>query len=89
MALKKSVQMENGVSVNDAYHRVECIMHPTKSIMVSHLRSYAMRDESAPHDQFFTERVMSCDFDMYGNTAWAQAYKHVMTMAEFGDAVDC
>ena len=97
MALKKSITTESLVHVADAYHRVEGITHPSKSSMTFHVRSYVMKDapdggfgsEKMPHDTFFREMVIGCDFAIGGKSAWDQAYDHLKTLPEFADAVNC
>lgn len=92
MAIKKSITTDALVSVENAYHRVEGIVHPTKETMKFHLRSYVLKnsiDEETPHDVFFYEQVISCSFDMSGSSAWEQAYAHLKTLPEYADAIDC
>lgn len=97
MALKKSIVTDALVSVENAYHRVEGIVHPTKDTMKFHLRSYVLKgftDEEEvvneqPHDLFFHEQVYACEFDINGSTAWIQAYTYLKSLPEFSDAVDC
>ena len=97
MALKKSITTETFVHVDDAYHRVEGVTHPSKHQMTFHVRSYVIKDvidengNSAiiPHEVFFKERVVSCEFKIDGASAWGQAYAYLKTLEEFVDAVDC
>lgn len=97
MALKKSITTETLVHVEDAYHRVEGITHPSKCEMKFHVRSYVIKDgfdeegnpAKIPHEIFFSERVIACEFKIDGASAWEQAYAHLKTTPEFADAVDC
>lgn len=97
MALKKSITTDSLVHVADAYHRVEGITHPSKSSMKFHVRSYVMKDapdlgsssEKIPHDTFFRELVVGCDFAIGGKNAWNQAYDYLKTLPEFAGAMDC
>ena len=97
MALKKSITTETLVHVEDAYHRVEGITHPSKTEMKFHVRSYVQIDgvdkngdpAKIPHDVFFSERVVACQFKIDGASAWNQAYDYLRSVPEFADAVDC
>lgn len=97
MALKKSITTEALVHVDDAYHRVEGVAHPSKLEMKFHVRSYVMKDAfddngiqtKIPHEVFFNERVISCDFEINRASAWDQAYDYLKTLPEFAGALDC
>lgn len=97
MAIKKSFTTDAMVFVEDAYHRIENIMHPSKTKMVFQVRSYIMKSvefddgtiATVPHDVFFSERSVTCSFQIGEIDAWHQAYAHLKTMPEFIDAVDC
>ena len=97
MALNKSIITEQLVKVESAYHRVEGIIHPSKSEIKFHLRSYVIKDVvdnsgvqiKSPHDVFFSERVISCGFEISNTNAWEQAYAYLKTLPEFKDAADC
>ena len=97
MALNKSIVTEHFVGVENAYHRVEAVMHPSKQELKFHLRSYVVKDvidndgvkTKIPHDVFFNERIIACRFEIGKTNAWEQAYAHLKTLPEFADAVDC
>lgn len=97
MALKKSITTDSLVHVDGAYHRVEGVAHPSKCELKFHVRSYVMKDaidengvqNRIPHEVFFSERVVVCDFKIDAASAWDQAYTYLKTLPEFADAVDC
>ena len=84
MALKKTVVTAHGLTVADAYHRVESVQLPSKNEMQFVVRSYA--DQSKP---FFAEKSFGCAYDLIGANPIAQAYNHLKTLPEFAGATDC
>lgn len=84
MAFKKSVITVYGVSVSDAYHRVEHVEIIEKAQIKFRLRSYATTD--FPH---FADDEYEAAYDMNGGNPIAQAYAHLKTLPEFADSVDC
>lgn len=84
MALKKTVTTVYGVTVADAYHRVEAVQLLSKNEMQFVARSYA--DQSKP---FFAEKLFGCAYDLTGANPIEQAYNHLKTQPEFSGATDC
>lgn len=84
MALKITVTTQQGITVNNAYHRVESVHLVEKTEIGFQLRSYALPD--FPH---FSDVEYSCAYDIGGQNPIAQAYAHLKTLPEFAGAVDC
>jgi hypothetical protein len=84
MSLKKTVSTVYGVTVADAYHRVEAVQLPSKNEMQFVVRSYA--DQSKP---FFSEKLFNCAYDLAGVNPISQAYSHLKTLSDFAGAQDC
>lgn len=84
MALKITVTTPHGITVNNAYHRVEYMHIVGKTEIKFQMRSYASPD--FPH---FSDVEYSCAYDIGGKNPIAQAYAHLKTLPEFSDAVDC
>lgn len=86
MALRKTVATVYGISVGNAYHRVEALVLPQKDRMNFHVRSYA----NATGEPFFAEDVhMGVDYDLNGPNPIEQAYEYVKALPVFSGAVDC
>ena len=97
MAFRNTVTTSAAVTVGNAYHRVECISHPSKNEMTFHLRLYVMvnaKDEignniETPHEEFFHEKVISCPFVISDESAWHQAYLYLKGLQEYAESIDC
>ena len=86
MALKKNIQSEHGISVNDAYHRVENVLFIGKEQISFNVRSYINSEA-----KFLPVKDLGlvCDYNLIGNNPIAQAYQHLKTLPEFAGATDC
>lgn len=84
MALSMTIQTQYGVSVTDAYHRVEGLELLSKSQARFQLRAYANPLMVAICDTGFV-----VPYDLNGLNPIAQAYLHLKTLPEFANAVDC
>jgi hypothetical protein len=84
MALSKTINTPHGITVTDAYHRVEGLELLSKSQARFQLRAYANTTKAAIDDKAY---VMA--YDLGGDNPIRQAYLHLKTLPEFADAVDC
>jgi hypothetical protein len=84
MAIKKSVQTSFGVDVLDAYHRVEGVQLVSKDKIKFQVR--ASLDGVKPH---FDDAAYECAYDIQGDNPIRQAYRHLKTLTEFANAIDC
>lgn len=84
MALKKTITSSFGFEAVNAYHRVEAVMLENKDKINFYVRSY--KENGLP---FFTEQVLSCEYNIAGDNPIRQAYLHLKTLPEFADAMDC
>lgn len=83
MALKQTVTTASGITVENAYHRVENVVHVNKYAIEFKIRSYV--DSSLMP---FDERAFSCAYDIDGQNVYSQAYSAVKS-ALMPDADDC
>jgi len=83
MALKKKIELPNGLVVQDAYIRVESVTMD-KTQMSWKIAYYVAADKPA-----FQSDMRSGDYNLQGNNPIAQAYMAMKAMPEFADAVDC
>ena len=84
MALQKTIQTIYGVTINDAYHRVENVSLLNKNALKFDLASYADKDSAA-----IVNKQYISDYDLNGENPIKQAYLHLKTLPEFADAIDC
>jgi hypothetical protein len=84
MALKKLAQTPFGVTVQDAYIRVENVQLVAKNQMSFNVRTSV--DGVLPH---FADVGYECAYDIQGDNPIRQAYKHIKTLPEYAGAVDC
>lgn len=83
MALKKTVTTASGITVENAYHRIENVVHVNKTAIEFKIRSYV--DTSLMP---FDEQGFSCAYDIDGPNVYSQAYSAVKS-ALMPDADDC
>jgi hypothetical protein len=83
MALEKTIDTPFGLSVENAYHRVEGVVLNKISLQFK-VRSYV-----SPKHPAFTETVHICPYDIDGENPIKQAYAHLKTTDQFADAKDC
>jgi hypothetical protein len=86
MAFKKTVNTQIGVSVNDAYHRVEFVtIDKSKKRIDFHLRNY----KDANSASWISDELHACEYDINGANPISQAYVYLKTLPEFIDVTDC
>lgn len=83
MALEKTTGTPFGITVENAYHRVEGVVLNKISLQFT-VRGYVSLDHPA-----FTETVHMCPYDIEGENPIKQAYEHLKTTEQFADAKDC
>lgn len=83
MALKKTIELPNGITIQDAYVRVENVSLD-KTQMTWKIGYYVTPDKPA-----FQSDQRSSDYSIEGNNPIAQAYIAMKAMPEFADAIDC
>ena len=84
MALRQSILLDTGITIADAYRRVENISIISKSLMRASVRSYADVEKPACHDV-----AVVCAYNLDGANPIAQAYAHLKSLPEFAGATDC
>lgn len=84
MALKKNIDSAFGITINDAYIRVENISFDASKSMQFFVRIYAKQNFPA-----LSEQQMFLGYDMNGANPYAQAYSYIKTLPEFANATDC
>jgi hypothetical protein len=85
MALSRNIDTGWGISVPDAYCRIEAVSLTGKDTMSFHVRSYT----TAKGVPFFIEQIITCPYDITGPNPIKQAYQFLKTLPEFSNAVDC
>lgn len=85
MALKLTQTTNFGITVTDAYLRVENVIINSKIQIAFHLGSY-VNPNNLPS---FTSRSFVCSYDIFGDNPIKQAYLYVKSLPEYADAVDC
>ena len=84
MAIKKTKQLNNGVSVTDAYIRVEKLSIVDKTECSFALAHYA--DDS--QDEPFFSLSLTAPYDIDGDNPFAQAYSFVKSLNIYSGSVD-
>ncbi|WP_036986291.1 hypothetical protein [Pseudogulbenkiania sp. MAI-1] len=83
MALRKTIALPIGLSVVDAYHRVE-YAEVSKDQLRFQVRAYASVDFPACHDARYV-----CPYLLDGANPLIQAYEYLKSLPEYAGAVDC
>jgi hypothetical protein len=85
MALKNTIQSNFGLEIPNAYHRVGRIQIVNKSEMTFVVNTFVNDETAMPVET----NSYSCVYDLSGDNALAQAYKHLKTLLDFAGANDC
>lgn len=83
MAIKNNVELQNGITVDGAYCRVENV-EATKEKLTFSLRHYVSTDKP-----FFSEDRFECAHDLGGKNVFIQAYTHLKSLDVYKSSVDC
>lgn len=84
MALEKTMDAPIGVTIENAYHRVESVELLDKETIQFRVRSYVGLGKP-----FFKEDVFSCNYDLNGENPIKQAYECIKKLEEFAGSIDC
>jgi hypothetical protein len=84
MALKKNIDSQFGITISDAYIRVENVSFDKSKAMMFFVRVYAKQNFPS-----LSEQQMVLPYNMKGSNPYVQAYEHLKTLPEFSGAVDC
>lgn len=83
MALQKELQTVFGITIPNAYFRVDNVVINNKTNMSFLLKAYA--DTSSKEVDV---QNMVCTYDLNGDNPIKQAYEHLKTLPEFAGAAD-
>lgn len=83
MALRKTIDTPHGLTVTDAYHRVENVVLHGKTSIGFHVMSYA--DPSKEH---LVKKSHTCAYDLSGGNPISQAYDYLKGLPEFDGSED-
>jgi hypothetical protein len=85
MALKKTIQSNFGLEISNAYHRVGRIQIVNKTEMTFVANAFVDDKTDVPVET----KLHTCEYDLAGNNALAQAYTYLKTLPAFAGATDC
>lgn len=83
MALQKNTTMPTGVTVSNAYHRVNTVRIDQKNLL-----RFTVSGHVNPDLPEFEVQAYSCAYDIAGENPIEQAYEHLKTLSEFAGATD-
>jgi hypothetical protein len=84
VALKKTVQIESGVQVQNAYVRVEGVSLTAKDRVNFQVRFYV-----DPSKNWFHQDQFECAYDLNKSNPMAQAYEYLKSLDSYANAQDC
>lgn len=89
MALQINIELDSGITVEDAYHRIGELMGNKENLMF-HLDSYVSRDSFKEGKQLIRQQAyyFSPSIDEGSENFIKQGYEHLKTLPEFESAVD-
>lgn len=85
MALQTNITTDSGISVNNAYNRVEKLKLTSKESIAFDLVSYVNQNATTAFDR--TSHLAK--YDLNGDNPIKQAYIYLKTLPEFSNATDC
>jgi hypothetical protein len=85
MAFTQTIDTNWGITISNAYNRVEAVSLIAKDSISFHLRSY-VEPNNKP---FFKEQVFTCFYNIEGSNPIKQAYLYLKSLSEFDDTTDC
>lgn len=83
MALMKTVDFK-GVQIKDAYIKVRNYFGDKTTLSFE-----VVTQANAESQEYVDSKGYSCEYDLTGDNALKQAYKHLKTLPEFEGAKDC
>jgi hypothetical protein len=84
MALQSNITTDSGVSVQNAYSRVEKVKMTSKQSISFELASYINSEVNTA----FSSKGYLSKYELEGSNPIKQAYLHLKTLPEFADALD-
>lgn len=84
MALQSNITTESGISVNNAYSRVEKVKLTSKNSISFDLASYVASDKTPA----FHRTNYLASYDLSGDNPIRQAYIYVKSLPEFAESND-
>ncbi|MEK4721526.1 hypothetical protein NST66_29010 [Priestia sp. FSL W8-0524] len=89
MALNKSILLESGLEVTDAYHRIETYNGDKKELKFT-LVSYLDKTAATEGKAALREETFSCPPNLadYSYNFIKQGYQYLKTLDQFKDAID-
>lgn len=90
MAIQKTIELQNGLTVNDSYIRIDTI-NGHKGVIIISVNNYVSQEaflDGAPYleQKFYT---FTPDVSPTAKELWTQGYEHLKTLDEYADAIDC
>lgn len=86
MAISKTTTEGTGISVKDAYHRVEGVSIRKGGFMDVSVFSYV---NSSAEEKPFSRVVLGAQYDQDGDNPFKQAYEAIKLSGMFSGGVDC
>ena len=91
MALKKTLTLNNGISLSDAYIKIISLDIPANVEIGGEKKRFALIKtsiQSDPDGSLVESHVSDFEIDMNGNNFLQQAYEHLKTLTEFKGSTD-
>lgn len=84
MALQKTIELQNGLIVQDAYNKVVNVGLIGKDRLRFDVTSHVASDKNA-----FSSKGYDCSYKLEGQNPIKQAYEFIKSLPEFAGSVDC
>lgn len=90
MAIQKDVELQNGLIVNNAYHRIDTVSGSKNGITIS-VNSYTSQPAFLDGKPYLEQKIYTFEPDVSPNAVeiWTQCYEFIKSLDEYKRAVDC
>lgn len=90
MAIKKDQNLENGLSVNDAYIRIDTVSGYKDEITIS-VNSYVNQESFVDGKPYLQHKLYKFKPNVESNAKelWTQGYEFLKSLEEYNGAEDC
>lgn len=90
MALRKTITTDFGITVNDAYHKIETVGGNKNNVTIT-VNAYVTQEASQNGTSFINQKTFNFIPAPDDNSLrWdKQAYEYLKTLDEYKDAADC
>lgn len=90
MAISKTINLQNGLTVEDAYIRIDTVAR-NKDLLTINIKSYVSKQAFQEGRSYLEQKIYSFTPSVEENAPnfIKQGYEYLETLEEYQDAIDC